>query len=60
LAKSLRFPQKNVGAKGTFVATIPVTPYKVGQKELILVFSSKQLDDINASKKVFVRGPNVA
>jgi len=55
LARELVFPQKNVPAKGTFTCTLPITAYKVGQKELIMVFSSKQLDDINASKRVFVR-----
>jgi hypothetical protein len=55
LSKVLRFPQKNVGPKGTFLAKLPITPAKIGQKELILCFSSKQLDDINASKRVFVR-----
>ncbi|XP_012938089.1 hemocyte protein-glutamine gamma-glutamyltransferase [Aplysia californica] len=59
LARSLRFPQGSVGAKSTFVASIPITPAKVGQKEMIFCFSSKQLEDINASKRIFVRASNI-
>ncbi|XP_035824902.1 hemocyte protein-glutamine gamma-glutamyltransferase [Aplysia californica] len=59
LAKSLRFPQGNVAAKGAFVATLPITPTKVGYKEMIFIFSSKQLEDINASKKIYVLTSNV-
>ena len=55
LSKSVRFPQKDVSAKGYFKTTVSVTPTKVGKKELVVVFSSKQLDDINGSKRIVVR-----
>ncbi|XP_005095513.2 protein-glutamine gamma-glutamyltransferase K [Aplysia californica] len=59
LARSLRFPQGSVGANSTFVATLPITPAKLGLKEMIFCFSSKQLEDINASKRIFVRSRDV-
>ncbi|XP_035824890.1 annulin [Aplysia californica] len=59
IGKALHFPQGNVAAKSAFVAKLPITPAKVGQKEMIFCFSSKQLEDINASKRIFVRSRDV-
>ncbi|CAG5134108.1 unnamed protein product [Candidula unifasciata] len=49
------FPQGNVPPCATFSASLPVQPEKTGQGEIIIIFNSKQLEDINTSCPIFVR-----
>ncbi|XP_059154439.1 hemocyte protein-glutamine gamma-glutamyltransferase-like [Physella acuta] len=55
LTHALNFPQDNVPANGTFLATLPVTPTKSGKTELIIVFNSNELDDVNVAHHVTVK-----
>ncbi|XP_059179199.1 hemocyte protein-glutamine gamma-glutamyltransferase-like [Physella acuta] len=55
LTHALNFPQGNVPANGTFLATLPVTPTKSGKTELIIVFNSNELEDINVAHHVTVK-----
>uniref|UniRef100_A0A0B7A7F1 protein-glutamine gamma-glutamyltransferase n=1 Tax=Arion vulgaris TaxID=1028688 RepID=A0A0B7A7F1_9EUPU len=55
LSQALKFPQGNVSPSGTFTATLPVNPTKLGNLELIVIFNSVQLEDINASCPILVR-----
>ncbi|GFO23757.1 hemocyte protein-glutamine gamma-glutamyltransferase-like [Plakobranchus ocellatus] len=55
LSKPLEFPQGNVSPKGTFIATLPITPKKLGHTELIVSFNSTQLEDINGSHAIFIQ-----
>ncbi|BFZ19490.1 hypothetical protein BsWGS_22529 [Bradybaena similaris] len=50
-----KFPQANVPAGGTFEASLPVEPEKAGQGEIIVIFNSKQLEDINVAYPIFVQ-----
>ncbi|KAK3741947.1 hypothetical protein RRG08_024693 [Elysia crispata] len=56
LNRPLDFPQGNVAPKGTFMATLPITPKKLGHTELIVIFNSAQLEDINGSHPIFIQG----
>ncbi|XP_059167836.1 annulin-like [Physella acuta] len=52
---SLNFPQPNVAGHSTFLATLPVTPTKAGQSDLIAIFNSNELDDINGAQPINVK-----
>ncbi|GFO37575.1 hemocyte protein-glutamine gamma-glutamyltransferase-like [Plakobranchus ocellatus] len=55
LTRPLKFRLGNVTPKGTLLTTLPIVPKKVGQMELIAIFNSDQLEDINASLPIFIR-----
>lgn len=55
LAASVSIPQRNVPPKSTFHCTIHVTPKKAGHKELVIIFNSRQLEDINTAHEVFIK-----
>ncbi|CAG5134109.1 unnamed protein product [Candidula unifasciata] len=50
------FQQGNVPPHGTFSASLPVQPEKTGQGDIIIIFNSRELEDINTSIPIFVRG----
>ncbi|KAL8590514.1 hypothetical protein ACOMHN_010950 [Nucella lapillus] len=49
------FSQKDVPPKGTFFTTITLKPKKKGKKELVAIFSSRELEDINGSHELLVQ-----
>ncbi|CAG5134110.1 unnamed protein product, partial [Candidula unifasciata] len=49
------FKQENVLPKGKFATTLVVEPDKTGHGDIIIIFNSKQLLDINTSIPIFVR-----
>ncbi|XP_055892689.1 hemocyte protein-glutamine gamma-glutamyltransferase-like isoform X1 [Biomphalaria glabrata] len=55
LAQSFKFPQTNVAANSTFMATLPIIPTKVGKTDLIISFNSDQLEDINVSHHILLK-----
>ncbi|KAK6174749.1 hypothetical protein SNE40_017970 [Patella caerulea] len=54
LQKRQTHPQRNVKPKQTLVTIIELTPRKLGERELVIIFNSDQLEDINATKVVHV------
>ncbi|CAG5128120.1 unnamed protein product, partial [Candidula unifasciata] len=54
VAPAIKFPQGSVAPSGTFTATLPITPTKVGRQEVICIFNSKQLEDINTSTPIVI------
>ncbi|XP_076449459.1 hemocyte protein-glutamine gamma-glutamyltransferase-like [Babylonia areolata] len=48
------YPQSDVDGKGTFSHSLKLTPNKKGPREIVFIFNSKQLEDINGTHAVFV------
>lgn len=50
------FVHSNVSPNGTFTTTLDITPNKPGHRELIVSFSSEQVDDIYTTCSLHVQG----
>ncbi|KAK7115372.1 hypothetical protein V1264_001249 [Littorina saxatilis] len=50
-----QYPQGDVPPKGTFMTTIKLKPKKKGKKQIVAIFNSKQLEDVNGTHDVIVR-----
>ncbi|XP_070173443.1 hemocyte protein-glutamine gamma-glutamyltransferase-like [Littorina saxatilis] len=55
ISKAKEIPCSDVKPKGTFMATVPLKPWKVGKKHLVAVFNSKQLEDVNGEHAINVK-----
>ncbi|ESO96923.1 hypothetical protein LOTGIDRAFT_231723 [Lottia gigantea] len=55
LLKRKQYPQRNVKPKQTFVTKFELTPKKLGEKEILVMFNSKQLEDVTATTVVNVK-----
>ncbi|XP_059152311.1 annulin-like [Physella acuta] len=49
VGQSLKISQGNVSANSTYTGSISITPTKVGKADLIIIFNSLELDDINGT-----------
>ncbi|XP_076469796.1 hemocyte protein-glutamine gamma-glutamyltransferase-like [Babylonia areolata] len=49
LGSAKLFPQGDVPPKGTFFTTIKLKPKKKGKKEIVAIFNTSELEDINGS-----------
>ncbi|XP_067649518.1 annulin-like [Haliotis asinina] len=55
LQAPLKIKQDAVGPKKTFMTTVDLTPKKKGKREIVIIFSSKQLEDVNGSHVINVK-----
>uniref|UniRef100_A0A0B7AU70 protein-glutamine gamma-glutamyltransferase n=1 Tax=Arion vulgaris TaxID=1028688 RepID=A0A0B7AU70_9EUPU len=55
VSHATKYPQKSVAPNGTFIASLPVVPEKVGSLELIIIFNSRQLEDVSTSCPINIR-----
>nr|KAI8763459.1 hemocyte protein-glutamine gamma-glutamyltransferase-like isoform X2 [Biomphalaria glabrata] len=54
VVQAKRLEMSKVPANGVFQSTVSVTPNKVGKKELIVVFNSRELEDVNGSLPILI------
>ncbi|KAK7115370.1 protein-glutamine gamma-glutamyltransferase K-like [Littorina saxatilis] len=50
-----QFPQWDVRPNGTFTTTFKVKPRKQGKRQIVFIFSSTQLGDVNGTHDVIIR-----
>ncbi|XP_046369672.2 annulin-like isoform X1 [Haliotis rufescens] len=55
LQKPLKIKQESVGPKQTFMTSVDLTPRKKGKREIAIIFSSKQLEDVNGCHMIDVK-----
>ncbi|KAK6174756.1 hypothetical protein SNE40_017973 [Patella caerulea] len=54
LQKRQKYPQRTVKPKQTFVTSFEMTPRKLGERKIVVIFNSYQLEDINFAQDVNV------